>query len=198
MPIGSTILKKYGEKYIILVDGSQTLEDALQRLRESKYRENQTYFVISRADNQYQVASIFDLKNVVGAIGYDSFVKPLQTLPIPFASRVVSTNIPQSGQEILDWVDTTPQSTVVITEGDKVVGLFVNPNLSSETGLINKTSLLELHGRLVNLGKDPRSDFKAHVPPPHCPHCQNEDFFEYDPQQKVYRCRNCKQVVRLP
>jgi hypothetical protein len=196
MPIRQATLKKHGEKYVILMDGTKTLSEALRRLRENDYQENQTYLVVARADKQYQVALFSELKSVVALMGYDSLVQPLHTLPIPFADWPVPTNTPRSGQEIIDLVASNPQSTVVVVEGDQVVGLFANPNRSGVAGWLEKLSLLELHGKPIQLDKDPRADFEARVAPPVCPHCGKKNFFSFDPQHQTYICPSCGKVVR--
>lgn len=197
MPIRPTTLTRYGEKQIILMEGTQILSDALQRLREHNYQENQAYLVVARADEQYQVALFSELRSVVTNLGHDSFAQPLQALPIPFADRVVATNTSQGGREIVDWVAITPQSTVVIVEDDRVVGLFANPNRSGSTGFVDGLSLTELHGQFIQLDKDPRASFEAHVEPPACPHCLGKHFFRFDPQHRVYTCPTCEKVVDL-
>ncbi|MDY7039266.1 MAG: hypothetical protein SVX38_00195 [Chloroflexota bacterium] len=195
MAIRSTTLKNHGERYIIVMDGAQTLGDALQFLRGHGYQANQTYLVVAQTDQRHRVALFSELKGVVAMMGYDSFAQPLHALPLPFADRVESTDTPQSGQEVVDWVASNPQSTVVVIEGDQVVGLFANPNRSSGSGWLDNLSLLELHGELVQLGGDPRADFVARVRPPRCPHCQMENFFEFNPQQRVYICPHCGEAV---
>lgn len=198
MPIRSKTLKDHGEQYVIVMDGAQSLGDALQRLRGSDYQANQTYLVVSRADKQHQVALFSELEGMVAMMGYGGFTQPLHALPLPFADRVEPTDTPQSGQEIVDWVASNPQSTVVVTEGGRVVGLFANPNRSGVSEWLGGQSLLELHGELVLLSEDPRADFVARVKPPRCPHCQKDNFFEFDPQQRAYVCPNCGKAVSQP
>jgi DNA-directed RNA polymerase subunit RPC12/RpoP len=194
MPIRPTMLKNHGEKYI-LMDASQTLGDALQRLGEHHYQENEAYLVVAGAAQQYRVALFSELKSVVARLGYDSFTQPLQALPIPSADRVVPTNTPEGGQVILDWVAVNPQSTLVVVEGNQVVGLLANPNRSGLGDWLAKLSLLELHGKLVDLGADARAYFEAQVEPPVCPHCGSKNFFRFDPQQQIYTCPSCGQKV---
>lgn len=196
MPIRPTMLKNHGEKYI-LMDASQTLGDALQRLGEHHYQENEAYLVVAGAAQQYRVALFSELKSVVARLGYDSFTQPLQALPIRSADRVVPTNTPEGGQVILDWVACNPQSTLVIVEGNQVVGLLANPNRSGGEGWLDRPSLLGLHGPLVELWKDSRADFEAKVQPPVCPHCGKKHFFEFDPQRQVYFCPDSGKTVSL-
>jgi hypothetical protein len=197
MPIRPTTLTRYGEKQIILMEDTQPLSEALQRLGEHNYQENQAYLVVVWADGQYQVTLFSELRSVVTNLGYDSFAQPLQALPIPFADRVVPTDTSEAGREIVDWVAITPQATVVIVEGDQVVGLFANPNRSGGTGFVDGLSLTELHGQFIQLDKDPRASFEARVEPPACPHCQGKHFFRFDPQHRVYSCPTCEKVVDL-
>lgn len=194
MPVQPKTLKKHGERCIILMDGKQTLSDALQRLHKSDYPTNQAYFIVSRADKQYQVAHFSHLERIVAMMGYDSFTRPLDALPLPFADRIVPTDTPQSGLEIVDWVASKPQSTVVVIEDERVVGLFVNPNRSGDAGLLGGLSLLRIHGEFVQLCKDPRAKLSP-VPPPQCPHCQEKNFFEFDLKQGIYVCPNCGKAV---
>jgi DNA-directed RNA polymerase subunit RPC12/RpoP len=196
MPIRPTTLKTHGEKYI-LIDGSQSLGDALQRLGEHHYQENEAYLVVAGAAQQYRLALFSELRNVVAMLGYDSFTQPLQALPIPSADRVVPTNTPEGGQVILDWVACNPQSTLVVVEGNQVVGLLANPNRSGLGDWLAKLSLLELHGKLVDLGADARAYFEAQVEPPVCPHCGSKNFFKFDPQKRTYNCPGCGQKVSL-
>ena len=130
-------------------------------------------------------------------MGYDSFTQPLRTLPIPLTDRVVPINTPESGQVILDWVAINPQSTLVVVEGDRIVGLFANPNRSGGAGWLEQLSLLELHGPLVDLHTDPRANFDAQVEPPTCPRCEKEHFLKFDPQRQAYYCPNTGETVEL-
>lgn len=195
MPIRPRTLERCGEKQIILIDGDQTLAEALRRLAACDYQENQAYLVVTRADQRYQVALFAELRQVVASLGYDSFTLPVQALPIRFADRVLSTDVPQSGQEIVDWVAATPQSTVVVVEGNQVLGLLANPNRAGAAGYVEGVSLLELSGVGVQLYADPRARFEARVEPPLCPHCGQRRFFQFDPQRKAYSCPACGSTV---
>jgi len=197
MPIRSTTLERYGRKSLVVMDGAQTLDDALARLRALGYHENDAYLVVDRGDGQYQVALFLDLRLVVARLGYDGFILPLQALPIPSADRVVPTDTTESGGELVRWVNRTPQSAVVIVEAGQVAGLFASRHLSAGDVVFQPAPLLELHGELAQLYDDPRAAFEARVTAPDCPHCGTRGFYHYDPQQRVYACQACEQVVDL-
>jgi hypothetical protein len=196
MPIRPMTLEREGRKYLV-VPGDQTLDDALARLRELGYPENDTYLVVDRGDGTYQVALFLDLSRQLTPLGYDAFTLPLRELPIPPVSRVVPTDTPESGGEVVRWVNRTPQATVVVVEAGQVVGLFARRMLGGEVAFGEAVSLLELHGQLAQLHDDPRAAFEARVEAPICPHCGAQGFYRYDPQERVYACQSCRQPVDL-
>jgi hypothetical protein len=197
MPIRATTLERDGRKSLVVMGGDSTLDDALSRLRDLGYHENDAYLVVDRGDGQYQVALFLDLHQVVARLGYDSFTLPLQALPISFADRVVPTDTPESGGEIVRWVNRTPRSAVVVVEAGQVAGLFASRHRSAGDVAFQPAPLLELHGQLARLHDDPRAAFEAQVPAPDCPHCGTKGFYRYDPRQRVYACRTCGKVVDL-
>jgi hypothetical protein len=195
MPIRPTTLERHGRKSLVVMGSDQTLDDALARLGELGYQENDAYLVVDRGDGQYQVALFLDMHLVVARLGYDSFTLPLRALPIPFADRVVPTNTPESGGEIVRWANRTPQSAVVVVEAGQVAGLFASRHRSASDAVFQPTSLLELHGHLAQLHDDPRAAFEARVAAPNCPHCGAKGFYRFDPRQRVYACQSCGHVV---
>lgn len=196
MPIRPMTLEREGRKYLV-VPGDQTLNDALARLRELGYPENDTYLIVDRGDEEYQVALFLDLSRQLTPLGYDAFTLPMRDLPIPSVSRVVPTDTPESGGEVVRWVNRTPQATVVVVEAGQVVGLFARRMLGGEVAFGEAVSLLELHGQLAQLHDDPRAAFEAQVEAPICPHCGAQGFYRYDPQERVYACQSCRQPVDL-
>lgn len=193
MPIRPRTLREYGERYITM-DGAQTLRDALQKLNDSGYQENQVYLIVARNDKQFQVSLFSKLKSIVAMLGYDSFLQPLQTLPIPFAERVVPANTPESGQEILEWVTSIPQATLVVVENDQVIGLFANPSRSGDQDILAQISQFELPGEFQEPNEDIIRAFLPKVHVPVCPHCRARGFFRFGHQ--VYTCRHCDKVVK--
>jgi hypothetical protein len=196
MPIRPMTLEREGREYLVL-PGDQRLSDAFARLRELGCAENDTYLIVDLGDGEYQVALFLDLSRHLTPLGYDAFTLPLRELPIPPASRVVPTDTPESGGEVVRWVNRTPQATVVVVEAGQVVGLFARRMLGGETAFGEGVSLLELHGQLAQLHDDPRAAFEARVEAPDCPHCGAQGFYRYDPRQRVYTCRSCGHMVEL-
>lgn len=94
----------------------------------------------------------------------------------------------------MDWVASHPQSPVVVTDAGKFAALFVNPNRSGDLGLADNLSLLELHGELVQLSQDPRTDYVPKVQPPTCPHCHQANFYKLNDAMQFF-CPNCKGIV---
>jgi len=196
MPIRPMTLEREGRKYLV-VPGDQTLNDALARLRELGYQENDAYLIVDGGDGEYQVALFLDLGRKLTPLGYDAFTLPLRELPIPAASRVVPTDTPESGGEVVRWVNRTPQATVVVVEAGQVVGLFARRMLGGDMAFGESVSLLELHGQLAQLHDDPRAAFEARMAAPDCLRCGAKGFYRYDPQQRVYLCRSCGHTVDL-
>ena len=131
MAIGEGTLEENSVPCTILMAGNQTLGEALKQFKDNKYPENDTYLVVKLPNAEYKVILFSNLKNILEDMGNDILNQSLSDLPIiPPASRVVPKDTTESGLDILDWVDTHPQSTVVITEAGDFVGLFVNPNMS--------------------------------------------------------------------
>jgi hypothetical protein len=197
MAIGEGTIEENSAKYTILMAENQTLTEALQRLFDNnKYPENDTYLVVTLPNAQYKVILFSDLNNILQNMGYDIPTQPLSDLPIiPPVSRVVSKDTTEAGLEILDWVDTHPQSTVVVTDAGKFVGLFVNPNRSGDSGLVRNLSLQELYGDYIKLGKDPRSFYRPEVDAPTCPLCQQKHFKKLDVEKNAYICPIKKGIV---
>lgn len=196
MPIRPMTLEREGRQYLV-VPGDQTLNDALAQLQELGYAENDTYLIVDQGDGECQVALFLDLSRTLAPLGYDAFTLPLRELPIPSASRVVPTDTPESGGEVVRWVNRTPHATVVVVEAGQVVGLFARRMLGGEVAFGESVSLLELHGQLAQLHDDPRAALEARVEAPVCPRCGAQGFFRYDTRQRVYTCRSCEQPVEL-
>jgi hypothetical protein len=207
MAIRERILQEHGAEYTILMDGTQTLTEALKLFQDKKSPENDTYLVVALPNAQYHVILFSELKEILGKMGSESLTQPLSNLPIPPASRVVPTDTTESGGEILEWVATHPQSTVVVTDAGKFTGLFVNPNRGGDLGLVGALSLRELYGEwsLVDgtsfqtlPGVNPRDSVPRPVPrvqPPTCPHCGQQNFYKFNIAQQVYICPNCQKIV---
>ncbi|HEY9652789.1 MAG TPA: hypothetical protein V6C95_19185 [Coleofasciculaceae cyanobacterium] len=196
MAIREKTLKENGAEYTILMDGNQSFDEAISLFADRKYPENDAYLVVALPNEQYHVILFSDLKQrVLGMMGSESLKQSLSGLPIPPASRVIPTDTTESGGEILDWVASHPQSTVVITDAGKFTGLFINPNRSGNLGLLDNLSLLELHGRLVQLSEDPRADYVPQVPLPTCPHCSQQNFYKFNIERKVFICPSCEGTV---
>ncbi|WP_339376197.1 hypothetical protein [Calothrix sp. NIES-2098] len=178
----------------VCMEGSQTLTEAIEAFQALKYSENNTYLVVRLSDDKYNVILFSNLKAILKKLGSNSLTQ-LSNLPIPPASRVVPTDTEESGGDILDWVASHPQSPVVVTDAGKFAALFVNPNRSGDSGLADNLSLLGLHGELVQLSQDPRSDYKPKVQPPTCPHCHQVNFYRFNTDAKQFFCPNCKGIV---
>lgn len=205
MPIRETTLKKHGEPYLVLTEIEQTVDEALQRLREGKYQANKTYVVIPRSENRYQVILFSELENAARE-GFGEM--PLSALCIPLADRVVSKD-EESGQVLLDWVAVNPQSRVVIVDGSQVIGLFANPNRSAGSGWISTllaSQLFELHGESPPLHGEPfilhgespplhpepfLKKSKSLAKPGRCSGCQHEAYPRFDLDRNIFVCRNC-------
>lgn len=141
MPIHQGILKKYAEKHVLVMQGDQTLKDAQQQFQESGYPLNDTYLVVSLPDNRYLVEHAFNLDQE--SLG-DQSTQPLSSLPLSEASRVVHVDTSESGKSIVNWVTTTPNSTLVVIDDNGFVGLLANTDMgiSKPEGL----SVLEKKG----------------------------------------------------
>ena len=181
------------DKRSVCMEGSQTLTEAIQSFQYLKYSENDSYLVITLSDEQYNVILFSDLKEILEKLGTESLTQ-LSNLPIPPASRVVPTDTTESGGDIINWVASHPQSPVVVTDAGKFAALFVNPNRGGDSGLADNLSLLELHGELVQLSQDPRTDYAPKVQPPICPHCHQANFYKLNDAMQFF-CPNCKGIV---
>lgn len=181
-------------KRTVCMESSQTLTQAIQTFENLKYSENDTYLVISLSGDKYNVILFSDLKEILGKLGFDGLTKPLSNLPIPPASRIVPTDTEESGGDIIDWIASHPQARVVVTYAGKFAALFVNPNRSGDSGLVDNLSLLGLHGELVQLSQDPRSDYKPKIQAPTCPHCHQANFYSLNDAMQFF-CPNCKEIV---
>ena len=189
MPIREITLKKHSETYIVM-DSTQTIGNALQHLQKYNYQANKTYLIFSQMGQEYQVTLFSDLQRAITKMKIDNDI-PLYALPISLADQVVSIDIKESGQVILDWVASHPQSTLIVTEDDEVIGLFANPNRSDDSGLFDWLSLPTLHGKEVPLNNEPRAKLGKES----CPNCEKIDYARFDPKQKTYLCRHCGQVM---
>jgi hypothetical protein len=182
------------DKRSVCMEGSQTLTEAIQSFQHLKYSENDTYLVVILSGEKYNVILFSDLKEMLKKLGSEGLTEPLANLPIPPASRVVPTNTEESGGDIMDWVASHPQSPVVVTDAGKFAALFVNPNRDGDSGLADNLSLLGLHGELVQLSQDPRTDYAPKVQPPICPHCHQANFYKLNDAMQFF-CPNCKGIV---
>ena len=182
------------DKRSVCMEGSQTLTEAIQSFQHLKYSENDTYLVVTLSDEQYSVILFSDLKEMLKKLGSEGLTQTLSNLPIPPVSRIVPTDTTESGGDIIDWVASHPQSPVVVTDAGKFAALFVNPNRSGDSGLVDNLSLLGLHGELVQLSQDPRTDYATKVQPPICPHCHQANFYKLNDAMQFF-CPNCKGIV---
>lgn len=192
-----TVRKKTLEensKQTVLMNGSQTLIEAIQILQDKKLQENDTYLVVTLSDEVYRVILFSKLKEILMKLGVEYLTQSLSILPLPLASRIIPTNTEESGGDILDWLSTHPQSSVVITDAGKFTGLFINPNRAGDSGLADSISLQEIHGEFVRLSQDPRADFVRKVQPPICPHCHQTNFYRVNAAMQVF-CPNCKGTI---
>jgi DNA-directed RNA polymerase subunit RPC12/RpoP len=194
MAIKKRTLEEHGAEYTILIDGTQTLTEAKKLFEEKKSPENDTYLVVALPNWQYHVILFSDLIKILLMMGPESRTQPLSKLPIPPASRVVPRDTTESGGEILDWVATHPQSTVVVTDAGKFTGLFVNPDRGGDSGLAGNLSFLQLYGKFIQLSEDPRLSV-LEVEPPTCPHCGQQNFYKFNTDRQVYICPNCQKRV---
>jgi hypothetical protein len=192
MSIRKKTIEENGNQTVCM-KGSQTLTEAIQAFQALKYSENDTYLVVSLSGDRYNVILFSDLESILKKLGPNSLTQ-LSNLPIPPASRVVPTDTEESGGDIIDWVASHPQSLVVVTDAGKFATLFANPNRSGDSGLADNLSLLELHGELVQLSQDPRSDYKTKVQPPICPHCHQANYYSLNDAMQFF-CPNCKGIV---
>jgi hypothetical protein len=182
------------DKRSVCMEGSQTLTEAIQSFQHLKYSENDTYLVVTLSDEQYSVILFSDLKEMLKKLGSEGLTQTLSNLPIPPVSRIVPTDTTESGGDIIDWVASHPQSPVVVTDAGKFAALFVNPNRSGDSGLVDNLSLLGLHGELVQLSQDSRTDYAPKVQPPICPHCHQANFYKLNDAMQFF-CPNCKGIV---
>jgi hypothetical protein len=193
MTIRQKTLEQRAEKCVIVMQGERTLAEALSQLGQKQYRLNETYLVVTSPNEPYRVTLLADMAEAIRMLGYDGFNQPLGALPIPPAGQVVPVNTPQSGQEIVDWVDTHPRSMVVVTDEEGgFVGLFVNPNRSGGGGLFDLFSLFRLHGE-TGQEADARAKVNAQVAVPVCQYCHHQDFFKIDLATRSYICKSCNQ-----
>jgi len=190
MPIDTTILEQHGEKQLIVMSPHETLEASIETLKTKGYSENEAYLIVLLAEKEAVVMRFADLwKQIIQPLGYDSWQKPLQHLPLNRADLVVRTDIPQSGLEVVDWVAARPESKVVVVDDTGVVGLLTNHNRSG--GFFDSVlSLLRLHGE-VNRSIEPQQTFTQLVPPASCPACGQQDYAMYDVTDKKYYCNHC-------
>jgi hypothetical protein len=134
MPIRDRTIRNHGEEYVILMDSHNTLGDAMARLRESNYPENDTFLVVPEPDGKYRVILFSELLGILGETWSDEQDQPLSHLEIPPVDRVVPRDTPEGGKSILDWVDTHPGSTLVVIDDQGFVCLFANANRSITVG----------------------------------------------------------------
>jgi hypothetical protein len=191
MSIRKKTIEENGKRTVCM-EGSRTLTETIQSFQDLKYSENDAYLVVIRADEQYNVILFSDLKEILKNLGSEGLTQPLSNLPIPSASRVVPTDTDESGGDIMDWVASHPQSPVIVTDAGEFAALFVNPNRSGDSGLVDNLSLLKLHGELAQLSQDPRSDY-VNVQPPTCPLCHQTNFYKVNNRQVF--CPNCKGII---
>jgi hypothetical protein len=127
MPVEPYYLYQYCEKEVVILPGSAPLYAAFQALEEAGYFEASAWLIVEMADGSYRASLFADLLPLIEEEGPEVFYTLLDELPIPPVSRVVPTNTPESGQEILDWLHQHPGATVIIVEGERCAGLFTNP-----------------------------------------------------------------------
>lgn len=192
MPIHDRILKKHGKKLVILMAGNQTLNGVIQRLQEGGYPENDTYLVVSLSNQQYKVAPLLGIRNIVTKMGPDTLIQPLADLPIPAASRVEHKNTSETAKSVENWLTNHPGATIVVINDQGFVGLMAMTNMA---GVFDSLILGALEGEDVDIGQDFRADVTKKVAVPTCPHCNHRNFFNYDLEQNQFVCPNCRKVI---
>lgn len=126
MSISPVTIEKRSEKYILVMDGSQTLDSALRRFLQSDYPPNDAWLVVA----QYQVAPLAELQRLQREGGRDSAGRQLSSLGLPPASRVVPIDTEEDAAEILDWIDAHLGKTLVVTDAKGLAGLFTNVHMA--------------------------------------------------------------------
>lgn len=191
MPIRERTIKEHS-KPAVPVEGSQTLTEAIQTFEDLKYSKDDTYLVVTLPGNEYKVILFSGITGILKKLGSSGYNQPLSNLPIPPAGRIVPADTEEGGGEIIDWVASHPQESVVVTDAGKFAALFVNPNRSG--GLADNLSLLGLHGETVPLSQDLRVDFGRNKDLPVCPHCHQANYFKANGTMDLF-CPNCKEIV---
>lgn len=195
MPIPDATIRYYGKPFIVFTS-SNTLREALKGLKESGYAPNEAYLVVLGSDSpaEYYVQTFLQIIAYARLVDYDSLDTPLGALPWPPASRVVPANTQERVNNVLLWMQSNPNSRVLITRDSTVVGLFATADLAT-FGFFDRFGISRLHGDWIDLTQDPRAVFEARAEKPTCPGCTTKQRFHYEISELV--CPNCGYKVKL-
>jgi hypothetical protein len=127
MPIDPDFLYQYCEKEVIVAPGNQSLGYVLEALEASGYDETQAWLVVELADGEYRITRFTDLIPLLEEHGIDILYTWLEDLSLPKPTRIVSTDTTESNQEILDWLQNTPEATLIVVEDGRCAGLVTHP-----------------------------------------------------------------------
>jgi hypothetical protein len=193
MPIRPGTLKQHGSPFVIS-NPSQRLVESVIQLRQRGIFLNAAYFVVQDDSGALRVAPALDVATWLAALGPVAIDYPMNTLPLTVPTRVEQVAIPKSGMEVVTWLANQPGATVVVLDGQRVMGVLANHNRSADSNT-NRTILNALHGPLANLADDLRLVLSTDVDPPQCPNCQETTFFKYDTTQGTFYCPACNTTL---
>lgn len=195
MPIPDATITYYGKPFIVFTT-SHTLREALKSLKESGYAPNEAYLVVVGSDGPavYYVQTFLQTVAFARLMDYDSLDTPLGALSLPPASRVVPTDTQEMVNNVLLWVRSNPNGTVVVTRDGAVAGLFASTDLAL-FGFFDRFGISRLHGDWLNLTQDPRAAFEVRAEKPTCPGCTTKQRFRLGMSELV--CPKCGYEVKL-
>jgi hypothetical protein len=181
-------LAEHGEKQVIELDSSATINHAITRFKTSGYEANAAFLVVKQPGQGFGVMRVSSLGEMLVRAGPAA---PLSELPIPPATRTEPLNTPESGAELVDWVRSQPGAATLVVYDDTgaFAGLFAR--LTLEGGILDDLALDSLPGELADLSQNPHMQPRERVEAPLCPICDVRAYEKFLPDRKIWVCRNC-------
>ncbi len=195
MAIPLNMIKQKGEKQVILMQGDNTLDEAVQNMKQKGFAENRAWLVVDLGGGHFKTEKFSHLVHLVQNLGGRAFHRKLCTLPISNASRVYPVNTPKTAGTITTELGQLGGGSLVITDKHKFAGLLTNPHMGG-SGLSDTLSLSNLHGEFVNLSEDKRTNWIPSSGLPSCPHCQHQGLYEVNVTTFKYTCVKCHKEVK--
>lgn len=155
MAISDRLIEKRRWKNVIVMQGDQTLQDAINELErlwewQPGATEWNTFLIVAESATQYRTTLFCRLPEYLGELTAAVLELPLSHHAIPAPNEVIPRDTPEAGGSVETRLKNTPGAIFVIVDSNGFVCAFANMNLSGGSANGTLASLFR-NGRTVKL-----------------------------------------------